>query len=214
MNDASILLSRVLFNTPITGVIVEPRHPSEFIVNFRDVGETLERLSGEALFPAGMLYRGGRFTDARAHEELLEIPTILCLRPQKNARDFDALYLRAPMTDSGSTYDTTQKSTRAWLVKALKQITRAEVEAPIYVHCTSGKDRTGVLVAALLLVFGIEREWIVAEYLESDGDVDAHRIKQAIEGMGDIERYLRKVDLDALRAKFTPDVESGEERIN
>jgi protein tyrosine/serine phosphatase len=35
---------------------------------------------------------------------------------------------------------------------------------PALVHCTAGKDRTGVLVALLLDVAGVEREAIVADY--------------------------------------------------
>ena len=183
---------------------MNPRHPGEYIVNFRDVGKTLERLSGKSLLAPGLLYRGGRFPDARSHDELLDIPRILCLRPQRNARDFDATYLRAPMTDSDATYDTARKSTRSWLNKSLKLLAQPEVEFPVYVHCTSGKDRTGVLVAAILLVLGVEEKWITAEYLESQEDVSATLIEQAIEGMGEIERYLRKVDLEALRAKLKP----------
>jgi protein tyrosine/serine phosphatase len=35
---------------------------------------------------------------------------------------------------------------------------------PAVVHCTAGKDRTGVLVALLLELVGVEREQVVADY--------------------------------------------------
>jgi len=40
----------------------------------------------------------------------------------------------------------------------------AEGSLPAVVHCTAGKDRTGVLVALLLDLLGVEREQIVADY--------------------------------------------------
>ncbi len=39
---------------------------------------------------------------------------------------------------------------------------------PALLHCTAGKDRTGVLVALLLTVLGVEREAVLADYLRSD----------------------------------------------
>lgn len=38
---------------------------------------------------------------------------------------------------------------------------------PAVVHCTAGKDRTGVLVALLLDLLGVEREAVVADYAET-----------------------------------------------
>ena len=39
---------------------------------------------------------------------------------------------------------------------------------PALVHCTAGKDRTGVLVALVLDVLGVEEKVIVADYMETD----------------------------------------------
>jgi protein-tyrosine phosphatase len=38
-------------------------------------------------------------------------------------------------------------------------------EAPVYFHCTAGKDRTGVCAAVLGMVLGIERDAIIADFL-------------------------------------------------
>lgn len=40
--------------------------------------------------------------------------------------------------------------------------------SPCLVHCTAGKDRTGVLVALLFLLSGVEKESIGAEYALTD----------------------------------------------
>ncbi|GAA1954388.1 tyrosine-protein phosphatase [Catenulispora subtropica] len=39
---------------------------------------------------------------------------------------------------------------------------------PALVHCTAGKDRTGLLVALVLDVLGVDEKAIVADYMESD----------------------------------------------
>jgi protein-tyrosine phosphatase len=44
----------------------------------------------------------------------------------------------------------------------------ADGELPALLHCTAGKDRTGVLVAILLQMLGVKHEAIVADYLRSD----------------------------------------------
>jgi protein-tyrosine phosphatase len=41
-------------------------------------------------------------------------------------------------------------------------------EVPMIVHCTAGKDRTGVAVAILLSLLGVSREDIVSDYAKSD----------------------------------------------
>ncbi|WP_278236288.1 tyrosine-protein phosphatase [Isoptericola sp. AK164] len=43
----------------------------------------------------------------------------------------------------------------------------ATSDAPVLVHCTAGKDRTGVFVAAVLALLGVERSAIVADYVRT-----------------------------------------------
>ncbi len=173
------------------------------IVNFRDVGLALSSL-GSSLLEPELLYRGGRLTNVTQRSDLLNIPTILNLRPQKNPRSFPATWLRAPAANTLEVYDTTSRATRAWINKALGAIATPGVDLPIYIHCTSGKDRTGVVVAALLRVLGVSQSLICQEYLLSEGEVSARRVLAALDGMGEIQTYLRKVDLEALRSKFSP----------
>lgn len=42
--------------------------------------------------------------------------------------------------------------------------------APCLIHCTSGKDRTGLIAAFILLAVGVPEDAIVADYQMSDGE--------------------------------------------
>lgn len=41
-------------------------------------------------------------------------------------------------------------------------------DAPVLVHCTAGKDRTGVLVAVVLALVGVDRAEIVTDYVRTE----------------------------------------------
>ena len=45
-----------------------------------------------------------------------------------------------------------------------------EAQLPVVLHCTAGKDRTGVSTAFLLSVLGVSREWIEADYILTNID--------------------------------------------
>lgn len=49
---------------------------------------------------------------------------------------------------------------------------------PVLLHCHAGKDRTGVATAMLLASIGIEREAIVADYVETARRLDAADIRE------------------------------------
>lgn len=44
---------------------------------------------------------------------------------------------------------------------------------PVLVHCVAGKDRTGIVVALVLLLCGVEREAVVADYAASEAHLEA-----------------------------------------
>ncbi|WP_433634953.1 tyrosine-protein phosphatase [Nocardia sp. CA-120079] len=48
----------------------------------------------------------------------------------------------------------------------------AAIDRPLVVHCAAGKDRTGVTVAVLLDIIGVEQEAIVADYLATAPNLD------------------------------------------
>ena len=96
---------------------------------------------------------------------------------------------------------------------------------PALVHCTAGKDRTGLLVAMVLDLLGVDEETIVEDYLLSnlglgiteDGPPTWHRIHRELltdalahlrDRHGDTAGYLKAhglddAVLDALRSALT-----------
>lgn len=54
-----------------------------------------------------------------------------------------------------------------------------EKALPLLIHCTAGKDRTGFVVAILLLALGIPEETIMADYMLSARHID-HRFADGI----------------------------------
>ena len=55
------------------------------------------------------------------------------------------------------------------------------------VHCTAGKDRTGVAIALLLDAVGAERDAVVADYAASEANLSgawADRMFAMIDAMG------------------------------
>ncbi|RYY28444.1 MAG: tyrosine-protein phosphatase [Sphingomonadales bacterium] len=67
------------------------------------------------------------------------------------------------------------------------------------VHCTAGKDRTGIFCALLLSLLGVPRDAIMADYLHSRGDTGLRAMKR---GMLERtrERYGHKLDSAAVEA--------------
>ena len=56
------------------------------------------------------------------------------------------------------------------LIAALRRLAHSGDEA-VLVHCTAGKDRTGIVVALALLAVGVDRQTVVADYAESEANL-------------------------------------------
>ena len=103
------------------------------------------------------------------------------------------------MANKVEKYNTSQKEVKVWLNKILKTFENPDLKYPLLVHCLSGKDRTGIVIAAILLITGINKELIIEEYLLSEGDVKTEWINMALDGMQDIENYFNRIDLPKVR---------------
>ena len=66
----------------------------------------------------------------------------------------------------------------AVVVTALRQIA-ASGERAVLVHCTAGKDRTGIVVALALSAVGVDRALVVADYARSEENLNG----EWLEGM-------------------------------
>jgi protein-tyrosine phosphatase len=170
--------------------------------NFRDVGEWVTLIAGHPYLPRGRLLRGGKLDVVRDPAEIGSPRMIVNLRMGEDRETFGAVYRHVSIPNEHEKYDTRDRTVRRWLNAVAVAIAETP-GTPILVHCASGKDRTGVVVAALLLVLRVPREVIIDEYLLSDGEIERTWIERALDGMGEVERYLDRVDLGRVRAKLT-----------
>lgn len=104
-------------------------------------------------------------------------------------------------------------SARAGYGRLFRTLADARARAGL-VHCTTGKDRTGWAVAALLLFLGVRSDVVVRDYLISDGEVRrAFRsvvddfvarggTREVIEPMMGVKRSYLDVAMDAMFADY------------
>jgi hypothetical protein len=169
------------------------------LVNLRDVAG-LPLVGGGTVEP-GVLYRG----DAPHVGDLApsNVPswppaTVVDLRSVRERTrtgfewDDKSTVHHLPLNDAAAPGDVlppdlrtlylTTIDTRADRVARVLHIAVAAAEGPIFVHCTAGKDRTGLVVAALLLAAGVEPQSVRADYLDTTGNLTLLRARWKIKG--------------------------------
>ena len=154
-------------------------------VNFRDVGGLP---AGSRRTRSGVLYRSGnlaqldddgtaalgalgirRIIDLRADEEVAHAPSRVAALPVRTQRvplflgsvasffaddiPLDEMYRRLVEDSAGL------------VVEVVRGIV---ADQPVLVHCTVGKDRTGVTVALALAAAGVESEAVIADYARTE----------------------------------------------
>ncbi|MEL6559091.1 MAG: tyrosine-protein phosphatase [Bacteroidota bacterium] len=168
-------------------------------VNFRDFGAYINLILNEQVLLEGRFYRGGSVDYVKKHEEIECVKSVISLRNGPDYEQFDAEYYHFPMSNKIEKYDTTQKAVRVWLNQILRVFESDDFRFPFLIHCLSGKDRTGILTAAILMILGIDKAAIEEEYLLSEGEVKLSLIRQSIDGFGDITKYFDRVDIRKVR---------------
>lgn len=157
-------------------------HPT----NFRDVGEALALWLDVSPIPAGRLFRGGRIDTLSRPEDIGLAETIVNLRSGTDPSHLGAAVVHIPAPNDLENYETQARRVSRWIRQVLTALASDETRWPVYIHCTSGRDRTGVVVAAALLVMGVPRDIVIEEYLLSEG-ASRSLITQAIEGLASFE---------------------------
>ena len=209
---------------------LERHYPFEGCFNFRDIGGYLNQ-EGKRV-KKGLYFRTGR-QDRMSEKDLswlkeLKIATQIDLRKPEEVLDqgkgpletMGANYINiAVIPEGGSDQlsklvgDTGISGKRylgylefgptSWL--RLFGILASEDNLPVVLHCTAGKDRTGVSTAFLLSILGVSRDLIEADYLLTN--LDTERQADFIEStVGYPEGYDREsmiraagVPLDAMK---------------
>jgi protein-tyrosine phosphatase len=169
------------------------------LVNLRDVAGV--RLAGGGTVPAGVLYRSDAPYPGDAFPHAVPVwppATVIDLRStgEASARycwpagvsvHHVPLMRRAAVVGAA---DSASRPSRSPLPGSLDVVYRrlldmiphrlaalldlaTESDGPVLVHCAAGKDRTGVAVAALLLVGGAEPADVVADYTASGPNMTA-----------------------------------------
>lgn len=181
---------------PMIDDYADRHHPFEGCFNFRDIGG-YPTADGRTV-RWGRYFRAGR-QDRMTPDDLallrnLGIRTQIDLRRPDEAREqgpgplpeLGAAYHNIPVIPEGGTDqlsrlvgDTGISGRRylgylefgpdAWL-RMFDLFARAD-DHPILLHCTAGKDRTGVSTAFLLAVLGVDRRIIEADYVLTNRDV-------------------------------------------
>lgn len=152
-------------------------------VNYRDVGESLGLWLDPSPIPAGRLLRGGRLDPLAKPADLGHPATILNLRRGPDSKHLEGVrYLHVPAADDLENYDTSLRRVRKWLGAALAVLADPSTAWPVYMHCTSGRDRTGVVIAAALLLLDVPPAVVIEEYLLSAG-ANRSSIQRAVDGI-------------------------------
>ncbi|MER5214581.1 tyrosine-protein phosphatase [Streptomyces sp. NPDC002838] len=101
----------------------------------------------------------------------------------KMVRDGDLDQLRAILSDGKAAnrmitaYRAIIKERTAEHTQVLRSL--AEDSVPALMHCAAGKDRAGLSIAVTLLTLGVEREAILADYLESNAKHRRYKVHRS-----------------------------------
>ncbi|WP_280490234.1 tyrosine-protein phosphatase [Nocardia carnea] len=179
-------------------------------VNLRDIGGL--PLAGGGVTSVGVLYRGDASYSGDTAVPALEPwpPTrVVDLRGARERARFpyewpaESVVYHVPMLDAAAP-DAAPADLTAVFGRILRcgdnwarDLVRAVSRSPgaTLVHCTAGKDRTGVAVAVLLLAAGVEASAVVADFV---------RTEQALDNLNRrwIDVGLRKPDSPPLPEKY------------
>lgn len=131
---------------------------------------------------AGLLYRGGKLDPLMGPALAAPVRTVINQRSGPDMPLAGVRMIHLPAPGGLDRYDTVLRPCRAWVRRVVAQLVDPTMPWPVYVHCASGRDRTGVIVAAALLAIGDDRTIAEQEYQLSD-EPNVQAIRRAIDGL-------------------------------
>lgn len=166
-------------------------------INFRDTGGLT---AGAARTRSGVLYRSGNLAhlDEKGLAALsaLRLRRIIDLRADdevdRNPSRIEGLDLtvqRVPLFLGSVTSFFEQDLSLAQMYRRIVDESAAGVvevvrgivdEQPVLVHCTVGKDRTGVTVALTLAAAGVDEDEVVADYARTEALLPTGRVDEVV----------------------------------
>ncbi|WP_040163730.1 tyrosine-protein phosphatase [Microbacterium gorillae] len=192
------------------------------VMNFRDTGGLP---AGSATSRPGVLYRSGnlarvtpegeeafaalglrRIVDLRDDEEVVRDPSRAGSVPISRFPLFlgsVASFFQADQSLSGM-YRAMIDDAADRVVGAVRAILEVQ---PVLVHCTVGKDRTGVTVALVLTAAGVDEDAVVADYARTETLLPAERNRQVLARLGAL--YPEMVHLEELTTRSPAEVMRG-----
>jgi protein-tyrosine phosphatase len=163
------------------------------------VGTFVNVILGRDILPERRLLRGGTIKHLEDLADIGTPATVLCLKNGPNAALPKVSMIHHPRPDTSECYQTLERGTKNWLRAIVRSLAEPPADLPLYIHCHSGRDRTGVVVAALLRILNVPAAAIIEEYMLSEG-ADKTRICEALVGLEEIDSYFPVRHITAIRA--------------
>ncbi len=113
----------------------------------------------------------------------------------------NAVLLHIPLPNTDDVYSF-GKNVQVWLGEVLGAICRETTRFPVLIHCKSGKDRTGVVVAAILVLLGYSDEEIIRDFMKTPRAV-ASKLARTLKALrtSDVTKYIvNKIGTNELSA--------------
>lgn len=185
-------------------------------INFRDIGGLA---AGDARTRSGVLYRSGnlahlddvgvdalaalglrRIIDLRADDEVDRHPSRI--------EGLDLTLQRVPLflgsvaslfeqdISLADMYRRIVDESAAGVVEVVRGII---AQQPVLVHCTVGKDRTGVTVALTLAAAGVDEDEVVADYARTEALLPTGRVDEVVTKLR--EQHPEAVNLEELATR-------------
>lgn len=198
--------------------------PVDGVINFRDTGG-LPAAGG--VTRAGVLYRSAhlahlttegraalgargvrRIVDLRSDEEVVWEPSLV------EGLDLEVVRVPLFLGSMASLFDrdvTLAELYRSLIDEAGDRVVEAArgvlTAQPALVHCTVGKDRTGVVVALVLAAVGVEADAIVADYAATESGLPPERnarvlasLRRAYPEARNLEELATRAPAEVMRA--------------